>query len=273
MIQSVSKPTVRSSFRLNFGKQIFIYKRYLQWLFSDKKFASTYSNEQLPNTIFTHKSILMRKLKNVDMYLQENKKTNLKLASSKINNILIKPGETFSFWKTVGKTTQNKGYLEGLILRNGTLAKGTGGGLCQLSNLLYWMFLHTPLQITERWRHSYDVFPDSGRTLPFGSGATVSYNYIDLQVYNPTDQVFQITVWLDEEYLNGEIKSNKTWPFTYEIVEKNPKIDSAYWGGYIRHNELYRNTYDTAKQLIRTDFVVENNAVMMYNPLLEGDTK
>ena len=50
----------------------------------------------------------------------------------------------------------------------------TGGGLCQLSNLIYWMTLHTPLTITERYRHSYDVFPDSNRTQPFGSGEPAS---------------------------------------------------------------------------------------------------
>lgn len=272
MISRIRKPTFRSSFRLAVGKQIFTYKRYLQWFFSRKHFSRSHT-DKLSYTLFAHKSVLMRKLRNVDMYLQENKKTNLKLASAKIDGILIKPGETFSFWKTVGKTTKQKGYLEGLLLRNGTLAKGTGGGLCQLSNLLYWMCLHTPLQITERWRHSYDVFPDSNRTLPFGSGATVSYNYIDLQIYNPTQQVFQIGVWLDEQYLNGEIRSDKTCPFSYKIIEKNHKIKAAYWGGYIRHNELYREVYDTAKQVVRTDFITENNAIMMYNPLLEGDCK
>ena len=49
-----------------------------------------------------------------------------------------------------------------------------GGGLCQLSNLIYWMTLHTPLTITERYRHSYDVFPDSNRTQSFGSGEPAS---------------------------------------------------------------------------------------------------
>ena len=62
--------------------------------------------------------------------------------------------------------------MEGMILRNGRVASGVGGGLCQMTNLLYWMTLHTPLTVTERWRHGYDVFPDSNRTQPFGSGAT-----------------------------------------------------------------------------------------------------
>ena len=272
MSQHIKKPIVRSDLRLAVGRQILIFKRYLQWFFSSKNFSRSHA-DKLPCSIFTHKSIIMRKLARVQMYLQENKKTNLRLASARINNILIKPGETFSFWKTVGKTTKRKGYLEGLILKNGKQDKGIGGGLCQLSNLLYWMVLHTPLQVTERWRHSYDVFPDSNRTLPFASGATVFYNYIDLQIYNPTQQVFQICLWLDDEYLNGEIRSDKTWPLTYEIIEKNHRMEGTFWGGYIRHNELYRNIYDNSKKLIDTEFIVENNAIMMYNPSLEGGSK
>ncbi|MDR1695409.1 MAG: VanW family protein [Endomicrobium sp.] len=267
----MKKPIRRSSLRLFAGKTFFIYKRYFQWFFGQNNFAKS-KTEKLANSVFSHKSVIMRKLKNVEMYLQENKRTNLRLASEKINNIVIKPGETFSFWKTVGKTTRSKGYLEGLALKNGALAKDTGGGLCQLANLLYWMTLHTPLQVTERWRHGYDVFPDSNRTLPFGSGATVSYNYIDLQICNPTtNQDFQICLWLDGEFLNGEIRSDKNTGFTYEIVEKNHTIESTFWGGHIRHNELYRNVYGGGKKFIREEFITENNAVMMYNPLLEGN--
>jgi len=49
-----------------------------------------------------------------------------------------------------------------------------------------------PLAVTERWRHNYDVFPDSDRTQPFGSGATVAFNYIDLQITNETNSTFQL---------------------------------------------------------------------------------
>ena len=69
-----------------------------------------------------------------------------------------------------------------MVLHYGSFQTGIGGGLCQLSNLIYWMTLHTPLTVTERYRHSFDVFPDSRRTQPFGSGATCSYNYLDLQI-------------------------------------------------------------------------------------------
>ncbi|MHA1540775.1 MAG: VanW family protein [Alphaproteobacteria bacterium] len=262
----------RSWLRLFFGKIFFKYKRYFQWYFSNKKLSKFISSEKLKNKIFTHKSILMRKLKSVDMYLQENKKTNLRIASEKINKILIKPNETFSFWKLVGKTTKKKGYLEGLVLHNGTLQKGIGGGLCQLGNLIYWIALHSPLEITERWRHGYDVFPDVKRTQPFGSGATLSYNYIDLQIYNPTQQSFQLLIWQDSLYLQGELLSDKIVSYDYEIIEKKHKIKQHVLGFYTRHNEIYRNIKDRNGKVLKTEFVTKNDAIMVYNPLI-GDKK
>ncbi len=123
------------------------------------------------------------------MWMQYNKIVNLKIAVEKLNGIILFPGETFSYWKLIGKPTRGgKGYVEGMTLFYGGFKPGIGGGLCQLSNLIYWMALHTPLVVTERHRHSYDVFPDSNRTQPFGSGATCVYNYRDLQIFNGTDQ-------------------------------------------------------------------------------------
>ena len=134
--------------------------------------------------------MILRPLKDVDMYLQENKRTNLAIAISHIDKIVIKPNETFSIWKLVGRPTKNKGYLEGLVLKQGQISKNTGGGLCQLGNLLFWIFAHSPLTITERYRHGFDVFPDVNRKVPFGAGATLSYNHIDLQVKNETNNTF-----------------------------------------------------------------------------------
>jgi vancomycin resistance protein VanW len=131
------------------------------------------------------------------------------------------------------------------------------------------MTLHTPLTVTERYRHSYDVFPDSNRNLPFGSGATCVYNYRDLQIYNGTGQVFQLLVTLDDEYLNGEWRSSSDPYITYEVYEKNHIISHEYWGGYIRHNEIYRKVYSHENELICDQYITENNALMMYQPFLE----
>jgi len=88
------------------------------------------------------------------------------------------------------------------VLNQGRVDKGTGDGLCQLGNLLFWIFARSPLLVLERHRHGFDVFPDVNRKVPFGAGATLAYNYIDLQAKNETANQFQIKLWLDDEYLH-----------------------------------------------------------------------
>lgn len=141
------KPINRSKLRLLAGKAYYSLSRYLLWYSGKIKFAENQSKQNLKYVIFSHKTPLLRKLRDVDMQYQYNKITNLKLAVGKIDSIIIKPGETFSYWKLIGKTTARKGYVPGMVLHYGNYTKGIGGGLCQLSNLIYWMTLHTPLTI------------------------------------------------------------------------------------------------------------------------------
>lgn len=265
----MEKPKYRSDFRLLLGQYYYTFKRYLQWYFSKQTYAKKKKKDLEDFVAFTHKSLLLRKLKDVDMWMQHNKIKNLSLAIERLNKVVIQPGETFSFWRLVGTTTKRKGYLDGMILTQGTFKAGTGGGLCQLANLIYWMTLHTPLTVTERYRHSYDVFPDSKRTQPFGSGATVSYNYIDLQIKNETDQPFQLHLYLDDKYLNGEWRTDRKPIYSYEVYEKSHWITQEYWGGYLRHNEIYRKVYNPDNEQIGDEYVTENHAIMMYQPLLE----
>lgn len=188
--QQVEKPKTRNSLRQFFGKEFFIFKRKIKWYFGTGDFVKINSEVSFKYSLIKHKSFLLRPLKDVDMFLQHNKISNLKIAIKHINQVIIEPGQTFSVWKLVGRPTKRKGYLDGMILHNGRVSKGTGGGLCQLGNLLHWMALHTPLTVKERWRHGFDVFPDINRTIPFSCGATLSFNYIDLQLQNNTDKTF-----------------------------------------------------------------------------------
>lgn len=253
--------------RRRLGKIVYRGLRRLKWHFGPGRWAV----QQVPPlscTVFTHRSLLLRPLKDVQMQLQYNKITNLRLAAERIDGLLIRPGETFSFWYRVGAPSARKGYLEGLVLESGKVGSGIGGGLCQMGNLLYWMALHSPLTVVERWRHSYDVFPDVNRTLPFGSGATLAYNYIDLQLKNETNQVFQLQVGLDETHLLGAILSDSSWPETYEVLERDHLFRQEPWGGYSRHNRLVRLVHSDAGT--REEFVTENHALLMYRPFL-GD--
>lgn len=264
-------PKKRTKIRLFAGTIYYTTKRYLLWLFGGLRFAKTKSPQLLPFPQFSHSTPLLRKLKDVDMQLQYNKITNLTLAADKLNGMLLMPGETFSFWKTVGKPTRRKGYLEGLVLFGGTYGKGIGGGLCQLSNLIYWMTLHTELTVTERYRHSYDVFPDEHRTQPFGSGATCVYNYRDLMIKNETARPFQLSLKVTDTLLEGKWFSVSTPYYRYEVYERQHSFRHEYWGGYSRNNVLYRKRFDQNNNLVDDEYLTENHALMMYVPFLEAE--
>lgn len=264
----VEKPEKRGKMRKFVGKEYFILKRKIKWALNYSKFAKPIKEHDCCNTVITHKSMLLRPLKDIEMYLQHNKVANLRLAIRGIDGVVIKPGQMFSVWKQVGRPSKKKGYLEGLVLHNGKTMTGIGGGLCQLGNLLYWMALHTDLDVTERWRHSFDVFPDINRTIPFACGATLSYNYVDLQLTNNTDMTFCVNLWLDDEYLNGKISCNQEVPYKYKVVETDHFIKQQWWGGYTRHNRIWKYKTDKNDNLLSEELVTENHAIMMYNPLL-----
>ena len=249
------------------GKIYFSVKRYLFWILGGVTFACK-READLPFEQFSHQTPLLRKLKNVDMCLQYNKIENLKIAVPRVSHIVLHPGETFSYWKLIGRPSKRKGYRDGMILQNGSFTAGTGGGLCQMSNLIYWMTLHTPLTVIERHRHGYDVFPDSDRMQPFGSGATCFYNYGDLMIQNNTKQPFQLVVELTDTHLAGAWRSDLPQICSFEVYEKEHIIQSEFWGGYTRHNQLFRKKYDPDHNLIDDEFIVENHAIMMYSPLL-----
>lgn len=201
------------------------------------------------------------------MQLQINKVTNLKIAAKQINGVLIRPGETFSFCKLVGQPTQKKGYLPGMELSFGEARAGIGGGICQISNLIHWLVIHSPLIVTERYHHSFDPFPDDGRVLPFGSGATVFYNYRDYQFTNNTDYTFQINLWFTEKCLEGELRVNKELDFAYHVFEKEHqflKIGDQFY----RKNEIWREKFLKFQggKVLDTELLTKNFARVTYIP-------
>jgi vancomycin resistance protein VanW len=262
------RPIPRSPLRLRLGKWAYTSLRYMEWMFGGVKFARKRSVTSLPHPMMTHMTPLLRNLSNTDMWLQHNKIVNLKVAVPRLNGIMLRPGETLSYWKILGKPTRRKGYVDGMILYCGKVRTGVAGGLCQLSNLIYWMTLHTELTVTERHRHSYDVFPDASRTQPFGSGATCSYNYRDLRIKNNTSVSYQLRLSLDGECLRGSWYAEEPSRYRYKVKEKDHAITSEPWGGYVRHNVLYRDVYTIDGDWLREEEITENHALMMYSPLL-----
>jgi vancomycin resistance protein VanW len=265
----IPKPMHRSGLRLAMGKAFYRLKRRVEWHLPGRRYAVTRSADNLPHLHASHGTPMLRPLSGVDMALQHNKKASLAIAASCIDGLILQPGETFSFWRLVGKPTVARGFKVGLVLRNGTIAQDVGGGLCQMTNLIYWMTLHTDLEVTERWRHGFDVFPDAGRTQPFASGATCAYNYIDLQIRNPTDQAFQLRLYVKGDWLRGQWRADALQKHSFTVFEREHAIRQEMWGGYSRHNEIWRTRRDAQSgAMLGEEFITANHAIMMYEPLL-----
>lgn len=252
------------AYRLSMEKEIL--KRHLRDALRRTRFARERATDSLPVLVYQHKSLIRRRLGNVNMQLQENKATNLALAVTHINGLLIHPEETFSVWKLVGRTTKRKGYKEGLTIARGRPSQGIGGGLCQLSNLIHWLVLHSELTIVEHHHHdALDLFPDFGRQIPFGTGTSISYNYIDYRVKNETANTYQLLLWVDGEYLCGELRAVEFQPHTFHIHAENEYF-SRENGTIYRNGQVYRDIIDRVtgqhldSQLIRT-----NHARVMYD--------
>ena len=270
----------RSVLRVKLGVAAYCLLRYFAWIRYRRFFVSSKKlsqNELLSGfkyTAFEHSVPLRRNLSEADIALQEGKIANLEIAVQKVSGIKLESGKTFSYWRLIGNPTARKGYKKGMMLVNGRPVAAIGGGLCALSNLIYWMTLHTPLTVAERFRHSYDVFPDSNRTQPFGSGATCVYNYRDLMIQNKTTDTYALKIWIDHEkgLLCGKWLKDSPVTDSYEVYQKEHWITSEIGGVYVRHNTIWRKHF-CEKQFLDDEYVTENHAIMMYEPLLESREK
>ena len=252
------------TYRLSMEKEIL--KRKLKDFLGNIRFARERTSDALPILVYQHKSLIRRRLGNVNMQLQENKANNLALAVTHIDGLLIRPGETFSVWKLVGRTTKRKGYKEGLTIAKGQPSQGVGGGLCQLSNLIHWMILHSELTIVEHHHHDgLDLFPDFGRQIPFGTGTSISYNYIDYRVKNETANTYQLRLWVDGEYLCGELRAAELQPHTFHIHAENEYFSREQRTVY-RNGQVYRDVIDRITgQHLESQLIRTNHAKVMYN--------
>jgi len=136
---------------------------------------------------------------------------NFKIAIVQIEQIVIHPNEVFSFWRTVGRPSKKQGFKESRSIVNGTLVSTYGGGLCQLSGLIYFASLCADLDIMERHNHSTDIYTNETRFTPLGSDATVVFGFKDFKVRNNLTKPIRFTFVLEKDKLTIRLHSNATF--------------------------------------------------------------
>jgi vancomycin resistance protein VanW len=149
-----------------------------------------------------------------------NKLYNLQMAANCLQGAVIGPGQVFSFWHWVGQPSEAKGYRPSRSIVQGQLVAATGGGLCQLSGLVYLLALKAGMQVTERHAHSLDIYREEERFAPLGSDATVAYGYKDLRFVNPLPHPIGLWFHIGTAQLVGSITcavplAEKDIHFTY----------------------------------------------------------
>lgn len=142
------------------------------------KFTPSKAISDLP-VIATSKSPLWNPHDNdQNRILTAGKVENLRAAIRYLDGLEIPAGETFSFWKQIGRPAKSRGYVVGREIREGCIVPTVAGGLCQLSNALYDAALQAGFEIMERHQHTKVV---RGSLAEQGRDATVKWNYIDLR--------------------------------------------------------------------------------------------
>lgn len=114
----------------------------------------------------------------------EAKLHNLRLAIQIADNLVVPPDGVFSFCHLIGRPSRNRGFRAGRSLLGGRLAADYGGGLCQLSGIIYHTVLLAGLEVLERHAHSVDIYDEHARHTPLGADATVAFGFKDLRFAN-----------------------------------------------------------------------------------------
>lgn len=112
----------------------------------------------------------------------DNRIYNIIIGSGKMNGIIVKPGEEFSFNKHLGNVSEAEGYRAELVIKKGLLVPEAGGGLCQVSTTLFRSAVYAGLPITQRKPHQFPVHYYN----PQGFDATIYPGIVDLKFVNNT---------------------------------------------------------------------------------------
>jgi len=126
----------------------------------------------------------------------QERTTNIRVAFSKINGLVLEPGKKFSFNNVVGARTLENGFKYAIEYVNGMEEPGIGGGVCQASTTVYLAALQSGLNIKDRTAHS-----DPVSYTTFGQDATVYYTRdrkIDLVFENNSPSKIYITAHVEE---------------------------------------------------------------------------
>ncbi len=149
---------------------------------------------------------------------------NVNLAASRINGVIVPPGEEFSFNKVVGEISRQTGYQTAYVISQGKTVLGDGGGVCQVSTTVFRAALNFGFPITERKAHAYRVGYYEQDSPP-GIDATIFSPTTDLKFLNDTGHHILIQTKVDTKNLTMRVEIYGTHDGRKAVITK-PVITS-----------------------------------------------
>lgn len=140
----------------------------------------------------------------------QGKIVNLERAAALLSAAQIPRGDVFSFWALVGEPTTQRGFAMGRAIVADEVSQDVGGGLCQISGLIYELGLRAGLDVVERHAHSRDLYTDATRFAPLGLDATVGYAFKDLRLRNTRGGSVAFTFDVGKDRIEARLHSEVT---------------------------------------------------------------
>ena len=182
----------------------------------------------------------------------QNRVSNINLAASKLDGIILYPGDELSYNQTIGQRTEEAGFLPAGAYADGEVVEEIGGGICQVSSTLYCAVVRSNLEIVQRSNHYFRV-----EYLPIGFDATVSWPGPDFVFRNNRDYPIKIVTYCDtvERYIGIQIWGTNV-DGTYADMHNNGVwtiYDTDYPGTAIgTATTTYRDIYSADGTLLET---------------------
>ncbi len=214
---------------------------YFKQMSKDKCKYASIKGDFYSEQVITIKHNIINENSGYDIKYQYNKLDNLKLIQKQLNGLFILKGETFSFNLSTKDANKKDPYKDGLIIVNGKMIAQSGGGVCQMSNIIFEAILHSPLTIKERHAHKTDYFKKDESTI-LGLDATVNSGWLDLKISNETNNNYQLKVDIVNNELLVTLLSDTKHNLNYELRNENIKYKKV-------KDEVYKS-YDLIRDTI-----------------------
>jgi len=203
------------------------------------------------------------------------RRTNIALAASKFNGVIVAPGEEFSFNAILGPISEDEGYENSLVIYGGRTIEGVGGGACQVSTTIFRAAFNGGFAITERNSHGYRVGYYELRGSPPGLDAAIWQPERDFKFQNntPYHLLIETTIFSNDDAIQFRFYSTRHWraevqpaivknlvppkPTRFEansavLPGQSLQVDFAAEGADVT---IYRKVYDRQGNLVIEDYM------------------